>query len=75
MDFDKMMKRAMFDAENNLYGGLIAKGIEAMGDTFDMDGYMQLQSVIAAFNRRGVSTRILFEVIMEVFGKDGGTDE
>ena len=76
MDFDAMMRQSMFNMENNLYGSLIAKAIEAMGDdAFDLDGYMQLQSFIAAFNRRGVSTRILFEVIMEVFGGAGGTDE
>lgn len=74
MDFEAMMKQTMFNMENNLYGDLMAKGIEAMGDKVDVEDYVQFQSFIAAFNKRGVSTRILFEVIMEVFGK-GGADE
>jgi len=74
MDFEEMMKQAMFNMENDLYGSLIANAVEIMGDKVDVEGYMLFQSIIAAFNKRGVSTRILFEVIMEVFGK-GGTDE
>lgn len=75
MDFDAMMKQALFDMENNLYGGLFAKAAEMMGDKLGMDDYMHIQDIIVAFNKRGVSTSILFEVIMEVAGKDGGTDE
>ena len=75
MDFEAMMKQAMFNMENNLYGDLFNKAIEQMGADLDVDSYMQFQSIVAAFNKRGVSNRVLFEVITEVFGKGGKTDE
>lgn len=73
MDYDALIKKSMFDMENRLYGSMLAKAVE--GANVDVDDYMQLQSIVAAFNKRGVSTRILFEVIMEVFGKVGDSDE
>jgi len=75
MDFEAMMKQAMFNMENDVYGKLFSNAIEQMGLDMDVNGYMQFQSIVAAFNKRGVSSRILFEVIMEVFGNGGGTNE
>lgn len=75
MDFEAMMKQAMFNMENDLYSDLFNKAIETMGADLDVDGYMQFQAIISAFNKRGVSNRVLFEVIMEVFGKGGGADD
>ena len=73
MDYDALIKNATFNMENRLYGSMIAKALEV--GNVDVDDYMQFQSIVAAFNKRGVSTRILFEVIMEVFGKVGDSDE
>lgn len=73
MDFEKMMQEAMqktmFQMENNLYNDLIAE----IAGSMDAETYMHLQNIIAAFNKRGVSTKVVFEVLKEAFG--GGMDE
>lgn len=73
MDFNKMMaeamKQVMFQAENRVFNTLIA---ENAGD-MDATTYMQVQNIIAAFNRRGVSTKIVLDVFKEAFG--GGANE
>lgn len=75
MDIEKMMqeamKKAMFLMENNLYNGLIAENAGEM----DVDTYMQLQSIIAAFNKRGVSTKVVLDAFKEAFVKGGAADE
>lgn len=69
--FNKALAKAQFEMENTLYNGLIAEHAGEM----DVEGYMQLTALISAFNRRGVSTKIVFDAIKEAFAKEGGTDE
>lgn len=74
MDFSSLekyfdMSKFKFDMENNLLNALIAKEANDM----DAETYMHLQNVISAFNKRGVSTKTVFEAFTEAFG--GGKDE
>lgn len=74
MDFSSLekyfdMSKIKFDMENNLINALIAKEANDM----DAEAYMYLQNVISAFNKRGVSTKTVFEAFVEAFG--GGSDE
>lgn len=63
------MSKIKFDFENNILNALIAR----QADNMDAETYMQLQSIISAFNKRGVSTKTVFEAFMEAVG--GGTNE
>lgn len=75
MDFEQMMTEAMrsaaFSIENDVYNRLIAENSGNM----DMDTYMHVQSIIAAFNKRGVSTRIVLDALKEAAAKGGAADE
>ena len=73
MDFEKMMRenlqKALFNMENDLYNGFLA---ENAGE-IDAETFVQIQSLVATFNRHGVSTKVVFDVFREAFG--GGTNE
>ena len=58
-----------FQMENDIYNNLIAE----QANEFDATTFMQMQSIIAAFNKRGVSTKVVLDAFKEALG--GGTDE
>lgn len=60
-DFEALMKQAMQNMEDKLYNGLLEQMI---GDTDSEAGKATL-AVIRAFNRRGVSSRVVFEAVMD----------
>lgn len=67
--FSELLAKARFQMENDLYNGLIAEHADEM----DVETYMQIQAIISAFNKRGVSTKVVFDAMSEATG--GGTDE
>lgn len=74
MDFSSLekyfdMSKIKFDMENNLFNALIAQ----QAGNMDVESYMALQNIIHAFNKRGVSTKITVEALIEAFG--GGANE
>lgn len=60
-DFEALMKRYFQNMEDKLYNGLIENMI---GDTDSEVGKATL-AVIRAFNRHGVSSRVVFEAVMD----------
>lgn len=60
-----------FQMENELYNGVIAEQAGEM----DVAQYTELVNFVAAFNKHGVSTKTLFDVMKELNENRGGTDE
>lgn len=60
-DFEALLKRYFENMEDKLYNSLIE---QVIGDTDSEVGKATL-AVIRAFNRRGVSSRVVFEAVMD----------
>lgn len=60
-----------FQMENELYNGII----ESQAGEMDVEQYTELINFISAFNKHGVSTKTLFDVMKELSANRGGTDE
>ena len=68
-DINDLFAKVRFQMENDIYNNLIAE----QANEFDATTFMQMQSIIAAFNKRGVSTKVVLDAFKEALG--GGTDE
>jgi len=70
MDYDAMLKQALFNIENDMYNNM-------MRNAFDIDSEEAKAAfeVIYALNRRGVSSKVVFEAINEVSKELNKPDE
>lgn len=59
--------KVRFQMENELYNGMIAEHAGEM----DVEEYTQLVTVISAFNKHGVSTKTLFDIMKELSATGG----
>lgn len=69
--FSEILAKARFQAENELFNGII----ESQAGEMDVEEYTALINFISVFNKHGVSTKTLFDVMKELSANGGGTDE
>jgi hypothetical protein len=62
MDYDAMLKQALFNIENDMYNKMM---FEVFGGA---NNYVEEAGVafILALNRHGVSSKVIYEALMEV---------
>lgn len=69
--FSELLAKARFQAENEVFNGMI----EAHAEEMDVEAYTQLVNFISAFNKHGVSTKTLFDVMNELNANRGVANE
>lgn len=70
-DFERLMKQAMFDIENDVYNAMMKDAFAYSENKFDKAGY----EFFLALNRRGVSSKTIFEALKEAGKAVKETDE
>lgn len=65
MDFEAMLKQAMQNIENNMYNEMMMEVFGGVDNETEEAGF----AFILALNRRGVSSKTIFEAFKEV-GKE-----
>lgn len=71
MDFEAMMKQAMQNIENNVYNEMMMEAFGWVNNETDEVGF----AFILALNRRGVSSKTIFEAFNEVAKEFNKADE
>ena len=65
MDYDALLKQAIFNVENDMYNKMMMEIFGGIGSKEEEAGF----AFILAMNRRGVSSKTIFEALKEA-GKE-----